>query len=289
VYVDEARTASNAEKRDQLNEMQMDVRQRFRLIRDRYKREKQMAKHPFGLICWKSNRLSRDSLETTHIKADLRMRGITIVNLITAGETSDPGVNALIESFQHYQDEKQIDEISENVRRGLTQVVSLRDTDPEFRRYNPDWPTYDGGYLGIMPGTLPTGFRAERIKVGVYKRRRRGGKYSDEARIVQRAVPNHEHNLWERCYLAWKMRHEGQPIKKIMEATRLFTTVGGYSTFFANRIYTGDFEYGGKCYTGFVPALIPHEWYALEQQRKQARAAKMKNYKPTRCTNRAGS
>src|SRR5688572_8202413 len=65
IYIDEARVSSNTERRDQLNEMLLELRHRFKMIHDRYKRERQMEKHPFGVICWKSNRLSRDSLETT--------------------------------------------------------------------------------------------------------------------------------------------------------------------------------------------------------------------------------
>ena len=92
--------------------------------------------------------------------------------------------------------------------------------------------------------------------------------------MVQQAVPDTENGLWDRCHLAWKMRHEGASIKAIMEATRLFKAPSGYSTFFKNRVYTGDFEYGGRVYVDFVPALIPREWYEEEQQRVQERAAK---------------
>src|SRR5947208_2140855 len=60
IYYDEARTASNTENRDQLNLMLADLRHRFKDIKDRYRRDKQAAANPFGLLFWKSNRLSRD-------------------------------------------------------------------------------------------------------------------------------------------------------------------------------------------------------------------------------------
>ena len=80
-YIDEAKLSSNTEKRHALNDMLSDLSRRFRQIRNLEKHRDQMEKHPFGVIVWKSNRLGRDSIETTYIKADLRIRGITIVNL----------------------------------------------------------------------------------------------------------------------------------------------------------------------------------------------------------------
>lgn len=289
-YVDEAKLSSNTEKRHALNDMLSDLARRFRQIRNLEKRRKHMEKHPFGVIVWKSNRLGRDSIETTYLKADLRMRGITIMNLVPSLETGDATLDALFEVVQQYQDEKLLQEISDNSRRGLAELVSLRDTDPEFRLHNPDWPTQDGRYLGIMPGPLPTGFKAERLLIGV--RERKGRKQGGEKHYVQRMVPNHEDHLWERCELAWKMRIEGMGIKRIMDTTRLFAATSGYDHFFENRIYTGDLVYGGKVYANFVPALIPHEWWEEEQRRRVERLAKQQRramdpvYEPRRVGSR---
>ena len=278
IYVDEAKTASNSENRDGLNRMLADLRGRFPQIRDRYRREKQTQERPFGVIFWKSNRLGRDQMDTQFTKTDMRMRGITIVDLVPLAETGNPGMDAMIEAFQAWQDQNLLDEISQNVKRGLADVVRLRDNDTEFRNHNPDWPTNDGRYLGITVGRIPTGFRAEPVQIG-QRRRRRHGSDTFEPRIVQRAVPDVESGIWERCYLAWKMRHEGASMNAIWEATRLFSTSAGYSVFFRNRIYTGDFEYGDKLLTNFVPALIPVEWYEEEQKRIQERAAKGRSQK----------
>jgi hypothetical protein len=207
----------------------------------------------------------------------MRIRGITIVSLISSIETGDAKIDALFEVFQQYQDEKLLEEISDNSRRGLAELVSLRDNDPSFRAHNPDWPTNEGRYLGVMPGLLPTGFKPERILIGI--RSRKGRKQGGEKHYVQRMVPNHDDNLWERCYLAWKMRIEGTGIKKILEATRLFRSVSGYDHFFENRIYTGDLEYGGKVYESFVEPLIPREWFEEEQRRRVERAAKLQRRK----------
>ncbi len=271
LYADEATQATAVEKRDEFALMHADLRQRFPVIYDPAKRTQRAQEKPFALLCWKSNRLGRDLIHTRNVKSDLRLRGITIVSLVSSFETGNPALDALVESFFEFQDEELLREISGNARRGLAQLVSLRDTDPEFRMHNPDWPS-TGSYLGIMPGGVPTGFKGERIIVGTYKRK--NGKRGGELREVQRLVPDPE--LWDRCRLAWQMRHEGAAIREIMKATRLFTTASSYAAFFSNRIYTGTLEYGGQQLENFVPALIPLEWWQQEQERRAERAKKQR-------------
>lgn len=262
IYTDAAKSGGSAETRTALNEMLFDLRARFKPVRDRAKRAKQAESKPFGVVMWKSNRLSRDSMEATHIKSDLRMRGLTLISLITQGETGDEGLNALLESFQQYQDEKALLEISENSKRGLTQLVSLRDTDPVFRAHNPNWPTRDGRYLGIAPGTKPAGFKGEKVVTGVNRR--------GEVREAQRLVRDPE--KWGTVRLAWEMRNSGAGIAEIHRATKLFKNAAGYASMFRNRLYTGDFWYGGKLYEGFVEPMIPLEWWEAEQVRIGKRA-----------------
>jgi site-specific DNA recombinase len=277
LYIDESKLSSNTEKRDALQELLSDLRRRFKQINDRYKREKASHEKPFGVIFWKSNRLGRDSIEATNIKTDLRLRGITIIDLVTSANTGNAAIDALIEAFQQWQDEQALDEISQNAKRGLAQLVGTRDNDPEFLKYNPDW-EFTGAYLGVMPGGVPTGFKGERIQVGIYNRKK--GRTAGEPRIVQRIVPDPQ--MWDRCYLAWEMRHSGAPYGEIHAATRLFKNINGYDTFFSNLIYTGNLEYGGKLYEGFVPPLIPKEWFDTEQHRRAERAKKRNGKKMDR-------
>lgn len=271
-YIDEARTGSESEKRDGLKAMMLDFAARFKQIRDLDKRRRYMEKNPFGLIVWKSNRLGRDSIETSLNKADMRIRGIQIVNLVPSIETGDPALDAMLEMVTQLQDERQLAEISENAQRGLAELVGMRDTDPAFLAQNPDWVS-TGAYLGIMPGPPPRGFIGERICVGVRERKGKG----NEKHYVQRLVPDPA--LWDRCKLAWQMRHEGEGIKAILEATKLYKSVPGYDSFFTNAIYMGDLHYGGRVYQNFVPAMIPCEWFEAEQERRAERARKMQGLK----------
>lgn len=265
-YIDEARTGSSSEKRDQLNAMLTDLRERFKRIHDRAKRERFAASAPMALIAWKSNRLGRDSIEATNIKTDLRLRGIAIVDLVTSANTGNAGVDMLIEAFQQWQDEMLLNEISDNAKRGLAQLVATRDTDPDFLRANPGWqPT--GAHLGILPGGVPTGFKAERITIGTYARK--SGRRSGEARVVQRIVPDPD--KWALCRMAWEMRHAGATYGEIHRETRLFGSLNSYATFFSNRIYTGDLDYAGTVFEGFVPALVPREWWEAEGEKRARR------------------
>lgn len=270
-YMDEARQSSNTTKRDQLQDMLTDLHTHFKPIHDRYKRQKLAVERPYGVIFWKSNRLGRDSIEAMHIKTDLRMRGITIIDLVTSANTGNAPIDALIEAFQQWQDEQLLDEISNNSRRGLAQLIGMRDTDPEFRRWNPNWPM-TGKLLGLRPGPPPRGFKGERIQIGEYSRK--SGRYAGQPRIVQRLVPDPE--TWDRCYLAWQMRRSGASLSRIHKATRLFTKIGSYDTFFSNLIYTGRIQFGDHIYEDFVPALIPMEWYEDEQKNRADRGDKQR-------------
>jgi DNA invertase Pin-like site-specific DNA recombinase len=263
VYIDAAKQGSDAESRDEFNRMIADLRERFNLIHKRARRDRVAAERRFGVVLWKTNRLSRDALETTFLTTDLQMRGLMVISLVNSLETGDAALDGVLTSIQRLQDQRALDEISRDAKRGLAELVSLRDTDMTFRIHNPDWPTRDGRYLGIMPGPPPTGFIGERVKIGVNRR--------GEMREVQRLVPDPA--KWEAARMAWELRSAGAQLKTIHDTTRLFKTTNGYTTFFRNRIYTGDLDYGGKRYIDFVPALITREMFEAEQQRIRDRSA----------------
>ncbi len=273
VYVDEAKQGSSSEKRDNLREMLLMLHNRFRQIHDRHKRSTKKKAQPFGVIFWKSNRLGRDSIETRFIKTDLRLRAVTLIDLMNSG-TGEESTDVLLEAFQEWEDESFLDDLGENTSRGLYEIVTTRDSDPDFRALNPDWPTNDGRYLGILPGTPPKGFRGEPVKVSIKQRKHRAGEM--QLHVVQRLVPDHENNVYARCKLAWQMRHEGHSIGQIHKATQIFKGVNSYSSFFRNKIYIGVLEYGDKCYENFVEPMISREWFDAEQKNVAARSEKAK-------------
>ena len=269
VYKDEVR-ATAIEKRDEFTEMLNDLRERFPIENNPNRRDRKSKEKPFGVLWWKSNRIGRDRILTAYIKSDLRLRAITLVNLIPIIETGDAALDSVIESVYELQDQKLLDEISTNSKRGLADIVSLRDDDPEFLAHNPGWKS-TGKYLGVFPGVPPAGFKGEKITVGTYKRR--GGQRSGELRVVQRIVPDPE--TWAQARLAWEMRNAGAGVTDIMDAVpKLLSSKNSYTTFFSNAIYIGVLEYGGMRLENFVEPLIPVEWFEREQERIAERRKK---------------
>jgi hypothetical protein len=266
VYTDESKLSSNTASRTGLQDLLGDLHRRFKQIRDRYKRDRLAQQKPFGVIFWKGSRLGRDSIEAEYIKLDLMMRAITVIDLVTAANTGNSGIDRVIDAFQRWEDERRLDDISTDAKRALTALVSLRDNDPDFLQHNPDWKS-TGAYLGIRPGPAPKGFKGEWVTVGTYKRK--GGRRSGELRRVQRLVPDPE--TWEKCRQAWEMRKDGVTVEAIHNKLHLFNKIAGYAPFFRNRIYTGDIVYSGVLYENFLPAMIPKEWFDRVQSDRAER------------------
>jgi hypothetical protein len=269
VYVDIARPGDSAEDREGLQAMLAEARRRWPRIQDRKKRQKQAERINHVVVFWKSSRVGRDQTGSRFIKADLRIRGLQLISLSDPLMTGEDGIDMIVESLLEWKDEVDLEIISSDARRGLHAVVSLRDDDPEFLRWNPDWePT--GRYLGVFPGREPPrGFVVERIRIGT----RRTG----QPRTVQRLVPDPA--LWERARLAWKMRVQDEAsYRQIHELTALYKTPNGYTTFFRNAIYTGVLHFGGEVYGSpidpFVEPLIPLEWFEIEAERRKSRACR---------------
>lgn len=261
IYVDEAKKSSNTEKRDALNDLLANIRDRFPTIHNQARRHRMTASHP-AILLWRSNRIGRDAVECSYLTAEFQMRALTVFGLVDAMETGDAALDGVIASVQRMHDQRVLSDISADSRRGLAHLVGMCDTDMSFIIHNPDWPTRDGRYLGLMPGHPPTGFIGERVIIGVNRR--------GEKREVQRLAPDPA--KWDSVVLAWKLRCAGASIKTIHNSTRLFKTTNGYTTFFRNRIYAGDLEYGGQRYIDFVPAAVSREDFESEQARIAARA-----------------
>jgi DNA invertase Pin-like site-specific DNA recombinase len=266
MFADRAREGSSAENRDELTRMLSLLRDRYKPIHDRKRREAATARIQLGILVWSYSRLGRDSLEAGFIKKDLQMRGLLVKSIADDINTGSPLTDQLLEAFYEFTNQMFVDNLSKDVRRGIHSVVSMRDNNPGYLEHNPDHqPT--GKYLGIFPGRIaPRGFVFEQIRIGT----RRDGRI----RVVQRLIPDEA--LWSRVILAWRMRvEERASIPQIHEVTHLYKEEGGYHNFFRNRIYTGQFAYGGEIYgtpaDPFVRPAIPLEWYEKEAQYRELR------------------
>jgi hypothetical protein len=273
-FGDEAKKSTKSDNRPSLQNLLDIIKVRFPRIDDLYVRER--LKEPRAIvIVWSFDRLSRDPSYAAWIRAELALCAIVVLELSVPPPTGNGLVDDITFRVHREGDRQVLEKIRMNAKRGQAINQSVKDTNAEFRRYNPDWPTSDGRYVGIADGKPPVGFCGEKLRIGTKTRERKEGHKGIEStpRIVQRLVPDDK--KWTRCYQAWLMRHEGNTLKEIHQATRLFKNEQGYAHFFANRIYTGDYEHSGVLYEKFVPALISLAWYEAEQARRKERGKKM--------------
>jgi site-specific DNA recombinase len=237
VFADEARPGSTITGRDAFDDLIHYCRQSAPSAKRR------SPDAPNGILLWDLKRFARDRLDNAFFKADLRRRGYTVIFL--SDNIPQGGIGHIYEAMLEWKAEQDLQDISKDARRGLSDLVSTRGP--------------DGKYLSLCPGRPPTGFKGGPHTLGV--------KRDGTPRIVQRWVPDPE--TWDLCGRAWEMRVNGASYREVHEATRLLGSIGSYATFFRNRIYTGTLDCGGQEYHDFVPALITEEaWYQVQTMRK---------------------
>jgi DNA invertase Pin-like site-specific DNA recombinase len=200
---------------------------------------------PDGILLWDLKRFARDRLDNAFFKADLRRRGYTV--LFLSDNIPQGGIGHIYEAMLEWKAEQDLQDISKDVKRGLSDLVGTRGP--------------DGKYLGLCPGKPPTGFKGEPYTLGI--------KRDGTPRIVQRWVPDPK--TWDLCRQAWELRVSGASYREIHERTGILGSIGSYATFFRNRIYTGTRVYSGEEYEEFVPRLIPDEWFERGQPKRRQR------------------
>ena len=179
-----------------------------------------------GIVVWRSNRFGRNIDDTQYFKADLRRRGY-IVHSITDNIPEGP-MGRLIEFALDWKDEVFSAQLSEDVKRGLGDLVRV---------------------YGAVPGVPPRGFIREPITIG----RRRSG----EPHIVHKWKPDPD--LIPIIQRAFEMRARGATLKSIQEETKLYKSVNGWCTFFANKIYKGILEFSDLTIENYCSPIVSNE------------------------------
>ena len=207
------------------------------------------SKRVQGVLFWKINRLGRSIKEDNFIISKLRYEDFELIFMLN--DFSALGKARIVgESITIWKAEEDLAEISGDVKRGLSSIVTAKKS--------------DGSYEGFAPGTPPVCFVRERVKIGV--------KRNGQERMVSRWVPDPD--SWDRGKLAWEMKASGSSYHEIHERTRLYKNESCYSTFFSNEIYRGTFVYGKMRLENFVPAMCTEEQWNTVQSQRSPRAPK---------------
>lgn len=190
-----------------------------------------------GIVIWKYSRFARAIDDSMFFKADLRRRGYVIHSINDNIPDSIDG--RVFEALVDWMNDRQLLDLSSDVKRGLHHLVNQ---------------------YGGLPGTPPRGFKREQFTIGD----RRDG----SAHTASKWVPDPE--LWEKCQLAWQMRAEGSTYREINEVTHLFGSLNSYPTFFANRLYLGELNYGDLTIPDYSEPMVSITTWDAVQARTTA-------------------
>ena len=186
-----------------------------------------------GIIIWRTNRFGRNINDSQYYKADLRRRGFIVHSI--KDNIPEGSAGQLIEFALDWKDQVFIEQLSEDVKRGLRQFVEI---------------------YGCVPGRPPRGFMREPVNIG----KRRDG--TDH--IGHRWVP--DPTLTPLVQRAFEMRARGETIPKIIAATGLYKSVNTFTTFFNNRLYIGDLVFGDLTIPNYCEPLIdPQIWDEVQR------------------------
>jgi site-specific DNA recombinase len=163
---------------------------------------------PRGLLIWDFARFARNSIDSNYYKAKLRKNKI-IIHSLTDPIPSDDFAARIVETVLDLATEDKRRRTSEDVKRGLQALVKA----------------------GFAPGTPPKGYKRVPVEIGL----KRDGK----PRMV--AKWERDPDLWDAVIQAWTMRADNKSYREIQEATRLYSSVNSWNTFFKNRTYLGYF------------------------------------------------
>ena len=144
VFADEARPGGTVVGREAFEELIHYCRQMAPDVRRR------SPEAPAGILLWDLKRFARNTLDNAFFKADLRRRGYELVFLSDNIPSGDIG--HVYEAMLEWKAQQDLDDISKDVKRGLSDLVGTRGP--------------DGQYLGLCPGRPPTGFRGEPTRWG---------------------------------------------------------------------------------------------------------------------------
>lgn len=206
-----------------------------------------------GLVLWEYTRLARSYDDAQFYLASIRRNGYEV---LTLSEQIPPGaIGRLMESIHLWAAEDERTRMVERVRSGLAHLV----------HHHHCWPT---------GGQPPAGYRHEEIVIGT----RRDG----SVHIGRRLVPDPIQAPL--VVKAFEMRAGGHSMAEIHAATRLVQRKTSYAALLTNRLYLGEFTYGGRTSTDYCAPLVTPDLFARVQVIEQAWSEKILRYHARRAT-----
>lgn len=227
VFVDAARQGSSTEKRDAFLEM-------ISYLRDSRNPEK-------GVVIWSLSRFARSQDDSDYYAASLRRRNKAIWSITEKIPNTAEG--RLIEKIYNFSNEKYLENLSIDVKRGLHHNVN----------------TYRS-----VPGTPPFGFKTTTKVIGVRR--------DSSPHIVSTWVIDLEKAPIVRE--AFHMRADGYQIADIHNKLHIFSHRSSYSSFFRNQIYVGRLKFGSLTLDDFCEPIIDQDVWEVVQQLNRAYAAR---------------
>ena len=236
-YIDEARSGSTIENRDEFERMLTDSQQQPPPVK--------------AIVVWDLSRFSRDELESQFYSADFRLRGYEIVSIkdeIPRGEFA-----GIFEAFIRWKNARYLRDLQMATIRVLDAVV--------YDKVAVDGVERTGFSAG---GFSPRGYVARRVEVGL----KPSGKPITRTYWVKTEDPD----LRKRVELAWSMaieagrRAERPPVNEIHKLTRLFRDNSSCYDMFRTITYTGTRQVGQRTVPNAHEAYVSRKEFDLVQR-----------------------
>lgn len=203
-----------------------------------------------GILIWRTNRFGRNINDSQYYKADLRRRGFIVHSL--KDNIPEGSAGQLIEFALDWKDQVFIEQLSEDVKRGLRQLVQV---------------------YGCVPGVPPRGFKREPVHIG---KRRDGADHTGH-----RWIPDPE--MIPLVQRAFEMRAKGETITRIISATGLYKSNNCFTTFFTNRLYIGELIFGDLSIPNYCEPIITREiWDEVQRVGRRRRLGQTPKDHPRR-------
>ena len=193
-----------------------------------------------GVIIWNYERFARNTKDGRFYLAELEVLS-KVVHSITDYIPEGPE-KYLFQAFKLYIAEQSSEKNSIDVSSGLTRLVE---------------------HHGCVPGVPPRGFkRSDPVQIGTHR--------NGTPRIAHKWIPDHD--MLSLVQRAFEMRAKGETIRKIIDATGLYSSINSYTTFFKNRLFIGELVFGDLVIHDYCEPLITTELWDEVQRIGQRRA-----------------